>query len=70
MTDKPPHLNKKPCPAVNELTLDELRAEHDYWVEKVRTAPGFASAYAAETEILRDPVEQDRGVVSAQKQES
>lgn len=31
----------------HEMTQDELQAEFDIWSEKVRTAPGWPSAYFA-----------------------
>lgn len=30
-----------------EMTDDELVLSHDYWSERVRTAPGWSSAYQA-----------------------
>lgn len=43
----PPSLAVTPNIAWEDQTIEQLEAERAYWVEKVRTAPGFASAKAA-----------------------
>lgn len=44
----PPSLAVKPNIPMSEQTLEQLQAERDYWVKQVETAPGFASAKAAD----------------------
>ena len=44
----PESLRVKPNIPFEKQTLMQLRAERDYWEERVRTAPGFASAKAAD----------------------
>lgn len=48
MDDLPPSLAVVPNIPWEKQTAEQLRAERDYWVERVRTAPGFASAKAAD----------------------
>lgn len=50
MTDTtlPPSLAVSPNIPWEEQSLAQLRAERDYWLEKVKTAPGFPSANAAD----------------------
>lgn len=44
----PPSLAVTPNIPWEKQTLEQLMAERDYWIESVRTAPGFASAKAAD----------------------
>lgn len=44
----PPSLAVSPNIPWHEQTDEQLRAERDYWVQQVESAPGFASANAAE----------------------
>lgn len=46
--EKPESLSVNPNIPWEEQTLEQLQAEHAYWVEQVATAPGFASAKAAD----------------------
>jgi uncharacterized protein YhaN len=46
--DLPESLAVKPNIALEDQTLDQLRAERDYWVQHVKDAAGFASAKAAD----------------------
>lgn len=49
MTEQlPPSLRVSPNIAPEHQTLDQLRAERDYWQRRVEKAPGFASAKAAD----------------------
>jgi hypothetical protein len=48
MTDLPPSLAVTPNIAWEAQTLEQLRAERDYWIARVASAPGFASAKAAD----------------------
>lgn len=53
MTDRttpelPPSLRVTPNIPMSEQTLDQLRAERDYWDAQVQSAPGFTSAKAAD----------------------
>ena len=44
----PPSLQVKPNIPWEAQTLEQLEAERAYWDERMRTAPGFASAKAAD----------------------
>lgn len=44
----PPSLAVKPNIPLEAQTLEQLRAERAYWEHQVGTAPGFASAKAAD----------------------
>lgn len=48
MSGLPPSLAVTPNIAWEHQTIDQLEAEHAYWVEQVRTASGFSSANAAD----------------------
>lgn len=48
MDNLPPSLAVTPNIALEHQTIEQLRAERDYWIEQIRTAPGFASAKAAD----------------------
>jgi hypothetical protein len=48
MEDLPPSLAVNPNIPMEQQTLDQLRAERDYWVKRVETAAGWASAKAAD----------------------
>lgn len=38
----------------SEMTLDELRAEHEHWDKKIREATGWGAAVGAADEFRRD----------------
>lgn len=44
----PPSLAVSPNIAWEDQTIEQLEAERDYWSERLKTAPGFASAKAAD----------------------
>lgn len=44
----PASLSVEPNIPWERQTLEQLIAERDYWIEQVRTAPGFVSAKAAD----------------------
>ena len=49
MTEQlPPSLQVKPNIPWEAQTIDQLKAERDYWNRMLSTAPGFASAKAAD----------------------
>ncbi|MCP1200095.1 hypothetical protein [Notoacmeibacter sp. MSK16QG-6] len=48
MTSLPPSLAVVPNIPLDEQTLDQLRDEEAYWDARVKDAPGFASAKAAD----------------------
>lgn len=47
-TELPPSLAVSPNIAMEHQTVEQLRAERDYWIEQVRTATGWSSAKAAD----------------------
>ena len=47
--EKPATLVAKPNIAFEAQTLEQLKAERDYWIKVVETASGCASAYAADS---------------------
>ena len=48
MSGLPPSLATSPNIDFANQTLEQLEAERDYWANEVATAPGFASAKAAD----------------------
>lgn len=44
----PPSLQANPNIPFENQTLEQLRAERDHWIAMTATAPGFASAKAAD----------------------
>ena len=68
-TKLPPSLAVTPNIPWEKQTIEQLDAERIYWDEKVRTAPGFASAKAAddfrrgcETWLKRRRAEEEAGL--------
>lgn len=47
-TALPESLASKPNIAWEHQTLEQLKAERDYWIDRVKNASGFSSAKAAD----------------------